>query len=162
MDEYLTFPNLVKGIWEILCGMLGTIIGYFLPVKDMVNFIVLLFIIDMIMGYLAARKLRNEKFSKRIIFRTTIPRMLVSMLLIVIAYMWDDVFHQTLLQTYNLVGWFIAGVLIFSIAKNGYKLTSWEVFPLIGKLFQKKIEEQTGLDIGPSNSPEGGEQKRTE
>jgi len=147
MDEYLSFPALVKGIWEIFCGMLGTIIGYFLPVKDMVNFIVLLFVIDVFMGYLAAHKLRGEKFSTRIIWRTTMPRMLVSVLLIVIAYMWDDVFKQDMLQTYNLVGWFIGGVLIFSIAKNGYKITSWEIFTLIGNLFQKKIKDQTGVDI---------------
>lgn len=99
------------------------------------------------MGYLAARKLRGEKFSTRIIWRTTMPRMLVSVLLIVIAYMWDDVFKQDVLQTYNLAGWFIAGVLIFSIAKNGYKITNWEVFPLIGNLFQKKIKDQTGVNI---------------
>jgi len=147
MDEYLSFPALVKGIWEILCGMLGTIIGYFLPVKDMVNFIVLLFVIDVFLGYLAARKLRGEKFSTRIIWRTTMPRMLVSVLLIIIAYMWDDVFKQDMLQTYNLVGWFIAGVLIFSIAKNGYKITNWNGFLGIENLFKKKIEDETGTKL---------------
>lgn len=147
MDEYLSFPALVKGIWEILCGMLGTIIGYFLPVKDMVNFIVLLFVIDVFLGYLAARKLRGEKFSTRIIWKTTMPRMLVSVLLIIIAYMWDDVFKQDMLQTYNIVGWFIAGVLIFSIAKNGYKITNWNGFLGIENLFKKKIEDETGTDL---------------
>jgi len=147
MDEYLSFPNLVKGIWEILCGMLGTIIGYFLPIKDMVNFIVLLFVIDVFLGYLAARKLRGEKFSTRIVWRTTMPRMLISVLLIIIAYMWDDVFQQTLLQTYNMVGWFIAGILIFSIGKNGYKITSWRGFLGLENLFKKKIEEETGAEL---------------
>jgi len=147
MDEYLSFPNLVKGIWEILCGMLGTIIGYFLPIKDMVNFIVLLFVIDVCLGYLAARKLRGEKFSTRIVWRTTMPRMLISVLLIIIAYMWDDIFQQTYLQTYNLVGWFIAGILIFSIGKNGYKITSWKGFLGLENLFRKKIEEETGTEL---------------
>ncbi|HAQ19612.1 MAG TPA: hypothetical protein DCR40_10335 [Prolixibacteraceae bacterium] len=147
MDEYLTFPNLVKGIWELLCGILGTIIGYFLPIKDMVNFIVLLFFLDVLMGYWAARKLRGEKFSTRIVWRTTMPRMLISILLIMMAYMWDDVFNQSFLQTYNLIGWFIAGVLIFSIGKNGYKITKWQGFQGLENIFKKKIEKETGADI---------------
>jgi phage-related holin len=147
MDEYLSFPNLVKGIWELLCGIMGTIIGYFLPIKDMVNFIVLLFLIDVLLGYLSARKLRGEKFSTRIIWRTTMPRMLISVLLIIIAYMWDDVFKQTLLQTYNMVGWFIAGILIFSIAKNGFKITRWQGFLGLENIFRKKIKEETGAEL---------------
>lgn len=147
MENWLSFSDTMKAFWELLCGIAGIILGYFLPIRDMVNFIVLLFVIDVILGYLAAKKLRGEKFSTHIIWRTTMPRMLISLLLIGISYMWDSIFKQEFVQTYNLVAWFIAGVLIFSIAKNGYKISKWQVFANLSSLFQKKIQEQTGVDI---------------
>lgn len=150
MENWLNFSDTVKAFWEFLCGIAGIVLGYFLPIRDMVNFIVLLFLIDVFLGYLAAKKLRGEKFSTRIIWRTTMPRMLISLLLIVVAYMWDTIFKQEFVQTYNLVAWFVAGVLIFSIGKNGYKITKWEVFSNLTGIFQKKIQEQTGIDIEDS------------
>lgn len=147
MGEWLSFSDLVKGISNILAGMIGTIIGYFLPIKDMVNFTILLFVIDMILGYWAAKKLRGEKFSPHIIWTKTIPRMLISLLIIILAYMWDDIYHQNSFSTYNTVGWIISGVLIFSIGKNGYAVSKWEVFASLTNLFGKRIKEQTGVDI---------------
>jgi len=147
MENWLSFSDLVKGIWEILCGMLGIIVGYFLPIRDMVNFIVLLFIVDAILGYLTARKLRGETFSKGIIYRTTMPRMLISILIVIVAYMWDTTFKQEFVQTYNMAGWFISGVLIFSIGKNGFRITKWKVFDSLTNIFAEKVKEQTGVDI---------------
>lgn len=147
MENWLSFSDSMKAIWELLCGIAGIVLGYFLPIRDMVNFIVFLFLLDVFLGYLAAKKLRGEKFSTRIIWRTTMPRMLISLLLIALSFMWDTIFKQEFIQTYNLVSWFIAGVLIFSIAKNGYKISKWEVFASLSNLFQKKIKEQTGVDI---------------
>jgi hypothetical protein len=147
MNEYLTFPNLVKGIWEILCGMLGTIIGYFLPIKDLVHLVILFFILDMVFGYWAARRLRGEKFSTKIVWNTTFPRMLISLVLIISAYLWDTTCKQNWLPTYNLIGWFISGMLIFSIAKNGFKITHWQGFLGIENLFKKRIEEETGVNL---------------
>ena len=146
MDEYLTFPNLVKGIWEILCGMLGTIIGYFLPIKDLVHLVILFFILDMVFGYWAARRLRGEKFSTKIVWNTTFPRMLISLVLIISAYLWDTTCKQNWLPTYNLIGWFISGMLIFSIAKNGFKITQWQGFYNLEGLFKKKIKDELGTD----------------
>ena len=151
MNNWLSFPDTVKAMWELVCGILGIILGYFLPIKDMVNFIVFLFLVDVLLGYLAAKKLRGEKFSTHIIWHKTMPRMLISFLLICVAYMWDTTFKQEFVHTYNLVGWFISGVLIFSIGKNGYTITKWEVFAGLTSLFQKKIQEQTGIDINDIN-----------
>ena len=150
MENYLSFSDMVKAIWEILWGLVGVIIGYFLPIKDMVNFIVLLFIIDVFIGYWTARKLRGEKFSTRIIWKTTIPRMVLSILIVVLAYTWDTTFHQNYLETYNVTGWFISGILIYSIAKNAFKITKWEVFSSLTDIFKKKMEDQTGVDM-PEN-----------
>jgi len=154
MDKWLSFPDMCKAIWEIIWGMLGVIIGYFLPIKDMVNFIVLLFIVDVAVGYWAARKIRSEKFSTRIIWKTTIPRMLLSVLIVVLAYSWDITFHQNYLETYNVTGWFISGILIFSIVKNAFKITKWEVFSNLTEIFKKKIEDQAGVDLDEKQTDE--------
>lgn len=61
--------------------------------------------------------------------------------------MWDSVFSQELVKTYKIVGWFISGVLLWSIAENGYQITKWSVFPKLGNLFRTKVNEATGLDV---------------
>jgi hypothetical protein len=67
--------------------------------------------------------------------------------------MWDKVYEQNIVSTYKLIGWFISGVLLYSIAENGYGITNWTVFPKIGELFKSKVKENTGLDI-PEDKPE--------
>ena len=137
----------VRNLWSFLAGLFTAVIGYMLPVKDIVHVVLFFFLMDIILGYWAAQRLRKEHFSTRIIWKYTMPRMLISIVLIISSYMWDTVFKQEFVSTYKIIGWFISGVLIYSIAKNGFKITRWEMFPLIGKLFAKKIEEQTGIDI---------------
>ena len=143
-----------KLIWEVLYGMIGVAIGYFLPIKDMVNFIILLFILDVAFGYWKARIFSGPKFntplvkfSTAIIWKTTVPRMALSILLLMLTLKWDTTFKQETFSTYNTVGWFISGMLIISIGKNGFKITGWEVFSLLTGLFQNKIKEQTGIDV---------------
>ncbi len=137
-------------LWKTICGTVSAILGYFLPIKDLVHLIILFFLVDMIFGYCAARKLRGEKFSTRIVWHTTFPRMLISIVLIIMAYLWDTTCHQDWLPTYNLIGWFISGILIFSIAKNGYKVTKWRGFIGLENLLQKKIKDETGINL-PKN-----------
>ncbi len=133
--------------WSFLAGLFTAMIGYILPIKNVVHLVLFFFLLDIIFGYWAARKLRKEHFSTKIIWQYTMPRVLISIVLVMASFMWDTVFKQEFISTYKVIGWFISGVLLFSIAKNGYKITKWEMFPLIGKLLEKKIEEQTGIDI---------------
>lgn len=140
------FKDFLAQLGEYLGGLLAAIIGYFLPIKDMVNFIILLFLIDVAVGYWTAKKIRGEKFNTQIVWQKTMPRMLISLLIIILTFKWDDTFKQDVLSTYNTVAWFISGILIISIAKNGYKLTRWEVFYQIIGIFKKGITERTGVD----------------
>lgn len=151
MEHFLKFGDIAEWVWKTIVGSCTAILGYFLPIKDLVHLVILFFVLDMVFGYWAARKLRGEKFSTRIVWRTTFPRMLISLVLVIMAYLWDTTCNQVYLPTYNIIGWFISGILIYSIAKNGYKITKWEAFPLIGNLFQKKIEDHTGVDISEKN-----------
>lgn len=137
----------IKGTWELACGTFAAIIGYFIPIRDMAHFIVLLFIVDVFLGYIAARKLRGEPFRTKIVWQTTMPRMSLSLLLLILAFMWDKVYSQDYVQTYTIIGWFISGIIFWSIAKNMFKITKWEVFESLAGMIKGKIQDKTGMDL---------------
>lgn len=152
------FQSLIRAIHELclnayalLAGIFTTILGYFLPVKDIVNLLLLFFILDVIFGFWAAKKLRKERFSVKIIWSHTIPRMLISIVLITGAYMWDKTYDQDVVSTYKVIGWFISGVLLYSIAENGYQITKWSIFPKLSGLIQSRVKDSTGMDIESDN-----------
>lgn len=130
-----------------LCGAISTMFGYFLPVKDIVHLLIILFLLDVAFGYWAARKLRGERFKVSIIWTKTIPRMLISIVLILAAYGWDHVYSQDFVSTYKLIGWFISGVLIYSIAQNGWHITKWNIFPKLMRMIDNFIKDKTGESI---------------
>lgn len=133
-------------------GLFFSVIGYFVPIRDIVHVMVLFFILDVVFGFWAAKKLRKEKFSVKIIWKHTLPRMAISFVLILSAFMWDSTFDQNIVSTYKIIGWFISGVLLFSIAQNGYKITRWAIFPQLGTLVSRKVKESTGMDVETPNA----------
>lgn len=140
---------------SLIVGFAASVVGYFMPVKDIVNFLLIFFLLDVAFGYWAAHKLRKERFSVQIIWTHTMPRMLISIVLILGAYMWDKTYNQDVVSTYKLIGWFISGVLLFSIAENGYQITRWAVFPNIANLIGGKVKERTGMDANIKNTDDG-------
>lgn len=145
------FIDWIKYFWTFLSGVFMSILGYFVPIHDMVHLLVLFFILDVIFGYWAAKKLRKEKFSAKIIWKTTMPRMVISLVLIMGAYMWDTVYSQEFVATYKIIGWFISGVLLASIVQNGYHITNWNIFLGLSDLLKDKFREKTGIDIQNKN-----------
>lgn len=75
------------------------------------------------------------------------PRMLISIVLILCAYMWDRTYAQELISTYKVIGWFISGVLLFSIMENGYRITHWYGFLNLKGVLKKNFEDETGAKI---------------
>ena len=132
---------------NIAAGLLGTVIGYFLPIRDVVHLLILLFLLDVIFGYLVDRRENKARFKVAVIWNHTIPRMLISIVLVIATFMWDATYKQELVSTYNVVGWFISGVLIFSIAENAFLLTRWNTFLKIRNMIRKKVSDETGEDI---------------
>lgn len=141
----------IENAWACLTGILLNIVGYLVPVKNIVHVVLLFFVLDAIFGYWAAKKLRGEGFNAKIFWHNTAPRALISVVLIILTYLWDTVFMQDYISTYKFVGWFISGVLLFSIAKNGFQITKWGVFNSIGNIVKKKVEE-TGEKIEDNES----------
>lgn len=138
---------LFNDTYAIMSGALAGFVGYLLPIRNIVHLLILFFLLDVIFGFWAASKLRKERFSVKIIWGHTIPRMLVSIVLITGAFMWDEVYQQEIVSTYKVIGWFISGVLLYSIAENGYQITKWSIFPKIGSLINDKMKTTTGFDV---------------
>lgn len=140
LKEWLTsFVN-------IAAGLLGTVVGYFLPIRDVVHLLILLFITDVFFGYLVDKRQNNARFKVAVIWNHTIPRMLISIILVIATFMWDLTYKQELVSTYNVVGWFISGVLIFSIAENAFILTKWKTFLKIRNMIRKRTDDEMGED----------------
>ncbi len=144
-EVFRCFAEFVEKPAHFLAGVITSICGYFLPVRDIAFLIILFFILDVIFGFWAARKLRSERFSVKIIWDHTMPRMLISIVLVLGAYMWDEVFNQTAVQTYKVIGWFISGVLLYSIAENGYKISKWKVFKDVSELIKRKTRKDVDI-----------------
>lgn len=128
-----------SNIWSFLSGVIGSILAFFLPIKDIVNVMVFFFILDVIFGYWAARKLRGERFSAALIWNTTMPRMVLSIIVIMGTYIWENVYYGIGGNTYKMIGGFISGVLLVSIIQNGYKITEWSVFNQLIEIVKNKL-----------------------
>jgi len=137
----------VRDVYITLFGLLSSFIGYMLPIQNIVHSLILFFILDVIFGYWAARKIKKEKFSAKIIWEHTMPRLLMALVIITCAFVWDKEYKQDFISTPNLIGWFISGVLLVSITDNAYQITKWNAFPQLSKVFKDKTKERTGLDI---------------
>ena len=141
-----SFEETAKTIYTAALAACTTVLGYFLPIEDIVNLLILFFVLDVIFGFWAARKLRGERFSVNIVWTKTIPRMIATIVLTMSAFMWDTVYNQTTFATYQGIGWFISGLLLFSIGENAYQITKWGPFKNLAKIFGNQIAQNTGFD----------------
>ncbi len=141
-EMWRSIISVFDNAYAIAAGFIASILGYFLPLKDIVHLMLLFFILDVIFGFWAAKKLRKEKFSVRIIWAHTIPRMILAVITVIMLFLWDNVFSQNLVSTYKIGGWFICGILVSSVVENGWKITRWLVFPKIRKLVEKEIKKE--------------------
>lgn len=139
----------IKIVWAMVSGFFMAALGYFIPIKNIVVLLVVFFLFDVVFGFWAAKKVRKERFSMKIIWKTTMPRMLISIALIILAFSWDKEYEQDFVATYKVIGWFISGVLLANIVQNGYYITKWDVLLGLGNLLKKRIKEKMGLDNEP-------------
>lgn len=139
--------DIFSNTWAVLTGSFASILGYFLPIRDPVHLLLIFFIVDTIVGYMKNRKLHKQKFSKRKIFETTVPRMMAVVTFMMLLFSLDITFKQDMIHTYMIVGYFIGGVLLFNIGKNFYELTKWKAFLGINSMIQKNVQDKTGQDV---------------
>lgn len=132
----------VTNAWNFSVGIAMTLIAQLIPIKNIVHLVLFFFILDVFIGIWKARKIDKLKFNPRVVWEKTAPRVLFSVTLIVILFMWDTVYKQEFIRSYNIAGWFISGLLIASIVENMYKITGWDFFKKFGIFVNKKIEDK--------------------
>ena len=143
---------MLKTIYSFIIGALTAIFGYFSPIKDIVNLLLLFFILDVLIGFWASRKLYGERFMVSIVWKHTVPRMILSLILIIGAYMWGSTYQQEYVSTYKIIGWFISGLLLYSIAENAYCITRWTMFKKIGKAIKDQVVDKAESKFDNQNN----------
>ncbi len=137
----------LTNVYNFLGGIIMIILGYLLPIKDLIHFITLLFILDVVIGYWWARKRERAKFKTKIIWNKTMPRWLFSVIILGLLYYWDKVHHQDWVSSYYVGGYFLSGTIIASIVDNALKITGWGVFKGLKHIITSNVEKNTGEKI---------------
>lgn len=131
--------------WASIVGLFMSMLGYFLPIRDLVHLVIFFFIIEMITGYYAAKSKANLKrkklnFSLTIVYTKTIPRMFITILILIMAYLWDTVNNQKWVPTYTILGWFFTGILLLKTMRHSYTVTKWIGFKYAEILIVNKMK----------------------
>jgi hypothetical protein len=146
-----TIQNFSERVVDFFRYLFFVFIGYFSPIHDMVHVVLFFFFVDVIYGWRAAKKVNNARFQPALVWKKTMPRVLLSLVLLMLAYILDNETGQTWVNTSAIIGWAISGLLFLSILKNGYIVTNWRPFDLLGKTARHKIKHETGITIKDSD-----------
>lgn len=141
----------------MISGAIVSVVGYFYPIYDVLAFLLLLFALDVVFGAWKAKKVRGEEISMKIVWTTTFPRMLIAFPLVCLTFMWDSIAGQHLFSTSKALGLFFAGVLLWSIAENGYHITKWIAFKVAAMKFKKAIDDNSGVDLEQESIEKDGQ-----
>ncbi len=117
--------DITRDVYQMFMGLFGALIAFFEPTLDALRVLVVFFVLDVIFGVWNARKNDGKKFQAKIIWEKTIPKMLVSFLIIISAHMLDCIAPLKSLTITSFVAWFICGVVLSSVWENFYKITKW-------------------------------------
>jgi len=126
-------------------------IGYFSPISDIVHLVLFFFFIDVIYGWRASVKLNNAKFQPSIVWKKTVPKVILSLMALLLSFMLDVEVGQKWISTYKIVGWSISGLLFLSILKNGLIVTGWRAFSSLSESIRKKVKKETGITINEND-----------
>lgn len=126
--------------WNVVGGIIGAIIAYLYPIHDILAFLIIVFIVDFIVGLWASKVLRKEKFSASKVWNGTITRMLFSILIIILLFVWGNIYSLNFAGLHNVAGGFLSGIIIISILQNMYKITKWKVILSIVETIKKKMK----------------------
>lgn len=160
-DALYNLKSFFIDFWGMLIGVCVSILGYFIPIKDLVHMVILFFIIEMILGYFANKakgKATNTvvMFSLTIVYNKTIPRMFITVLILIMLYLWDTISKQTFVPTYTVMGWFFSGLLILKSTRHAFVLTKWFGFKYAGILITNRIKKEVNNFITEEEDKENG------
>lgn len=151
---------------EFFCNLGGWILGvvlsvvhYFAPVADTIHILFIFFIGDILFGFLAAKKLRGERFNPQKVWNKTIPKMLVSFFIIISAHMLDSISPLGFLTIRESVGWILSGLVLHSVWRNAFVFTKWTALRHIGDFLSDSLRTRFNIDVNKfkENENEGNQ-----
>lgn len=137
------FQEIANDAYLLLMGLFVSLIAFFEPTFDALRVLVVFFLLDVIFGVWNARKNEGKKFQARIIWEKTIPKMLVSFLIIISAHMLDCIAPLKSLTITSFVAWFICGVVLSSVWENFYKITKWGAIEQAKEKINEMLKSKT-------------------
>lgn len=136
---------IVQHIWNFLFGIIIVLIGYFLPIKNVVHVMSAAIMFDLFTGLWAARV--KGKGWKSIKMWRTIYKLFISTIIIMLLYAMDKEMGTPIIQMHKIAAWLITGFEIWSILENAAEISNLRIFIILRNFMQDKIEQQTGINI---------------
>ena len=136
---------ITQHIWNFLFGIVLALVGYFLPIKNVVHVMSAAIMFDLFTGLWAARvKGRGWKSIK--LWRT-IYKLFISTIIIMLLYAMDKEMGTPIVQMHKIAAWLITGFEIWSILENAAEISNLRIFIILKDFMHDKIEQQTGVDL---------------
>lgn len=139
--------ELFNDVYNLVVGAIFSLFGYFSPIRETMHILFFFFLLDVIFGYLVARKVRGEKWQPKIIWEKTIIKMLVASLMVITAHMLDKIAPSSYLTIREFVGWFISGVVLSSVWENFHTLTKWKIVVKLSETLSEKLKFKNVEDV---------------
>jgi hypothetical protein len=133
-------------IGHLLTAIIFAVFAYFAEIKGAIHVMWASFIIDLMIGILVSVRIRKQRISIGKAF-VAFERMAVATAVVLLLYAMDKEMGQTFVKSYNIVAWIICGFMVYSILENGYKLTRSRFLIALKSLINKKVQDNTGVDI---------------
>lgn len=139
--------ELFNDVYNLVVGAIFSLFGYFSPIRETMHILFFFFLLDVIFGYLVARKVRGEKWQPKIIWEKTIIKMLVASLMVITAHLLDQIAPSSYLTIREFVGWFISGVVLSSVWENFHTLTKWKIVVKLNETLKEKLKFKNEEDV---------------
>lgn len=135
-------------ICNFALGAFFAALGYFAPIKGVVNVMIMAILIDLVLGIIAARR-AGEGIKSHKLWRT-VYKLLFAVVLVALLYAIDK--EMGMIQLHKIIAWLITGFEIWSILESAGKITEHKIFKLVKKLMEDKIKDATGIEIKEKKS----------
>lgn len=130
-------------ILNLILGAIASIFGYFAPITGVVGVVTAVILVDFLVGVIAARKKGHA--IKSVKMWRTVKKLFWSLVVVSLLYASDT--EMGIIQLHKLVGFFIFGYELFSIAESLAYVTDLKLFVYLREIMEDKIEDQVNIDL---------------
>ena len=124
-------------------GAFFAFVGYFTPVASIIHLMIVIIVVDLILGVIAARY-RGEGISSIKLWRT-VYKLCFSLMLVMMVYAVD--IEMGLVDMHKIIAWGIAGFELWSILESMGSISNHKMFRIIQNYMSDQVKEKTGIDV---------------